>query len=101
MFLPRNFNVCDNHLMVSMDDSSYRLILIQARRTKSIFGPKVVHFPARNTEVNTKFANFEGLYFPHFTTFFAAKLYNFTNFNMLFLAVVMDFVLLAYIKISL
>jgi hypothetical protein len=30
---------------------------------------------------------------------FATKLCNFTNFNMLFLAVVMDFVLLAEIKI--
>jgi hypothetical protein len=36
---------------------------------------------------NTKFANFVGLYFPHFTTIR-------NNFNMLFLAVLMDFVVL-------
>jgi hypothetical protein len=30
---------------------------------------------------------------------FATKLCNFTNFNMLFVAMVMDFVLLAYLKI--
>ena len=35
-----------------------------------------------------------------FIQHFAAKLCNFTNFNMLFLAVVMDFVLLAYVKIQ-
>jgi hypothetical protein len=44
---------------------------------------------------NIKFANFPGLYFPHFTTFRNRTLGNFTNFNMLFLAVVMDFVFLA------
>ena len=40
----------------------------------------------------TKFANFAGLYFPYFTTF-ATKLCHSTNFNILFLAVVKDFVL--------
>jgi hypothetical protein len=35
----------------------------------------------RVIQINTKFSNFAGLYFPHFTTF-----RNFTNFNMLFLA---------------
>jgi hypothetical protein len=32
------------------------------------FGPKVVHFPVMAVR-NTKFANFAGRYFPHFTTF--------------------------------
>ena len=50
-------------------------------------------FP-RVIQINTKFSNFTRLYFPHFKHF-AAKLCNFTNFTMLFLAVVMDFVLLA------
>jgi hypothetical protein len=62
------------------------------------FGPKVVHFPARNKKLQTKFTNFVGLYFSHFTKF-RNQLFDFTNFNMLFLAVVMDFVLLAEIKI--
>ena len=49
----------------------------------------------------TKFSKFEVLYFPHFSLqHFATKLCNFTNFRMLFLAVVMDFVLLTQIKIS-
>jgi hypothetical protein len=42
-----------------------------------------------------KFADFAGLYIFRILQHFAAKLCNFTNFNMLFLAVVMDFVLLA------
>ena len=42
-----------------------------------------------------KFANFARLYFPQFAT----KLSNFTNFKMLFQAVVKDFVRLAWIKI--
>ena len=57
------------------------------------FGPKVVDFPARNT-CKLIPNNFVGLYFPHFTTFRNQTL-QFTNFNMLFLSVVMDFVLLA------
>ena len=43
-----------------------------------------------------KYTKFKGLYFPHFTTF---RDRNFTNFKMLFVAVVMDFVRLALIKI--
>ena len=46
-------------------------------------------------QINTKFGNFVGLYFPHYLQHFTTKLCNFTNFNMLFLVVVMDFVLLA------
>ncbi len=49
------------------------------------------------TTSDTEFAKFAGLYFSHFTTF--CDSFAFTNFKMLFLAVVMDFVLLAYIKI--
>ena len=38
-----------------------------------------------------KFANFTGLYFPHFTMFcIATKLHNFTKFRMLFSAVLMN-----------
>jgi hypothetical protein len=47
---------------------------------------------ARNTKVY-KFANFEGLYFPYFT-WFRNKLCNITNSKTLFLAVVIDFVVL-------
>jgi hypothetical protein len=46
-------------------------------------------------QINTKFANFAGIYFPHFITFRNQTLQS-TNFNMLFLAVVMVFVILAY-----
>jgi hypothetical protein len=50
-----------------------------------------VHFPLRNIQISTKFANFVRLYFPRLILqHFAAKLCNFTNFNMLFLAVVHD-----------
>ena len=52
------------------------------------FEPKVVQISARNTKIQ----NLQGYIFrvlQHFTT----KLCNFTNFKMLFLAVVMDFVL--------
>ena len=74
-----------------MDDSSYRKILIETRRTKSVttarksmlnlaklradkittFGAKVVILSARICVIQkyTKFANFAWLYFPHFTTF--------------------------------
>jgi hypothetical protein len=48
----------------------------------------------RVIEITTKFANFAWLYF-RILQHFAARLCNFTNLNMLFLAVVMDFVLLA------
>jgi DNA-directed RNA polymerase len=51
-------------------------------------------FP-RVIQIDTKFANFAGLYFPHFTTFRGQTLQFYYNFNMLFLAVVRDFVLLA------
>ena len=47
----------------------------------------------------TKFANFASVYFPYFTTF-ATKLGNFTNFNMLFLAVVKDLDFFAKMKIQ-
>ncbi len=49
-------------------------------------GSKVVQTSARNAKNDTKFA---GCIFRTFAT----KLCNFTNFKMLFLAVVMDFVL--------
>jgi hypothetical protein len=54
----------------------------------------VVHFPMSNTN-EYKICKFrKAIYFPHFTTF-RNQTCNFTNFNMLFLAVVMDCVLLA------
>jgi hypothetical protein len=65
-----------------------------ARENAPHLGRKWYKFPCV-MQINTKFANFAGLYFPHFVT----ELCKFTNFNMLFLAVVMDFVLLAQIKI--
>ena len=40
-----------------------------AKLCKMTFGPNVLHFPARIIQINTKFANFIALYFPHFTTF--------------------------------
>ena len=46
----------------------------------------------------TKFANFASVYFPYFTTF--RQLGSFTNFNMLFLAVVKDFAFFAKMKIQ-
>ena len=46
-------------------------------------------------QIYTKFANFTGLHFPHFTT-----IRNFTHLKMLFPAMVMDLVLLVKIKIS-
>jgi hypothetical protein len=55
-------------------------------------------FP-RVIQLNTKLANFEWLYFAHFTTFRNQTLqFYYCNFN-IFLAVVMDFVLFAEIKI--
>jgi membrane-anchored protein YejM (alkaline phosphatase superfamily) len=56
----------------------------------SILGPNVVAISARNT----KFANFARLYFPHFTTF-RNQTFQFTNFSVLFLAVVIYLHLLA------
>ena len=47
-----------------------------------------LHFSAHNTEY-TKFAKFTGLYFPHFT-YFATSLRHFTEFRMLFSAVLMN-----------
>ena len=53
--------------------SSHILYIFVLRAIKiTIFEPEVVIFPACNTSTNiqyTKFANFAGLYFPHFTTF--------------------------------
>ena len=59
-------------------------------KMRKIFGPKVVHFPVR-TQINTKFANFLRIYIPRFITFRNQTL----QFLQYFLAVVMDFVLLA------
>jgi hypothetical protein len=56
----------------------------------TIFGPNVVGISARNTKVY-KICKFARLYFPHFAT----KFCNFTNFSMLFLAVVIYWHLLA------
>jgi hypothetical protein len=50
-------------------------------------------------QINTKFENFAGLYFSAFYNISQAKFCNFTNFNMLFPAVVMEFIILARIKI--
>ena len=47
----------------------------------------------------TKFENVAGLYFPHSTTFSETKLSNFTNFRMLFNAVVMNFPISTFFKI--
>ena len=60
----------------------------------TVFEPKVVIFTARNTNIY-KIANFTGLYFLHLAT----NLYSFTHSKTLFLVVVLDFVLLALIKI--
>ena len=61
------------------------------------FRPKVVHFPVRIIQIQNLQIS-QGYIFL-ILQHFAAKLCNFTNFNMLFLAVVMDFVPLALIKI--
>jgi hypothetical protein len=58
------------------------------------FGPKVVHFPVRDTNSIQNLQISQGYIF-RILQHFATKLCNFTNFNMLFLAVVMEFVLLA------
>ena len=50
------------------------------------------------TQKYTKFANFASVYFP-ILPHFATKLSNFTNFKMLILAVVKDFVLFAEMRI--
>ena len=62
----------------------------------SITQGKVIHcmemaitFAVRNTKVYTKFANFTGLYFPH--SYFSSKLHNFTQFRMLFPAMLINF----------
>jgi hypothetical protein len=55
-------------------------------------------FPRVNTNLN-KIVQISQGYIFLILHHFATKLCNFTNFNMLFLAVVMDFVLLAQIKI--
>jgi hypothetical protein len=56
-------------------------------------GSKVVQNPVRK-QINTKFANCAGVYVTHFTTFRGQTFY-----SMVFLPVVMDFILLAEIKI--
>ena len=56
------------------------------------FGPNVVHFPARNINLHNKNLQISQGYIFRILQHFATKLCNFTNFNMLFLAVVMDFV---------
>ena len=75
-----------------MKFANFRYTFVLRAVKINIFEPKVVIFPARNIEIYIQ--NSQGYIFlilQHFT----AKLCNFTNFNMLFLAVVMDFVLLA------
>ena len=65
------------------------------------FGAKVVEISVRNTKVYKirEICRAISLYIRAISyrilQYFATKLRNFTNFNMLFLAVVMDFVLLA------
>ena len=76
----RNVVKCGNIALRNLQILS-SIDLYYAREKCTTFWPKVVHFPILQ----------------HFAT----KLCNFTNFNTLFLAVVMDFVLLAEIKISL
>jgi hypothetical protein len=71
------------------------LYLSYARENATTFGRNVVHFPVRNTIYLIVAQGYIFRILQHF----AAKRCNFTNSNMLFLAVVMDFVLLAYIKI--
>jgi hypothetical protein len=71
--------------------------LYHARENAPLSAQMWCIFP-RVIQINTKFANFAGYIF-RILQQFATKLCNFTNFNMLFLAVVMDFVLLALIKI--
>jgi hypothetical protein len=58
---------------------------------KWLFLPRVI-------QIYTKFANFTSLYFLHFTIL-ATNLCSFTYSKMLFLAVVLDFILFALIKI--
>ena len=88
-----------------MDDSSYRLyinldkkneikmpmFLYYVRTFQPFSAQKWLLFKRVIQKHYTKFANFALLYFPHFTTF-RDKPCNFTNFKMLFLAVVVDFV---------
>ena len=57
------------------------------------------HFVVSVIQKCTKFANFASVYFPYFTTF-RHQTWQFTNFNMLFLAVV-DFDFFAKMKIQL
>ena len=69
-----------------ISDSSYRLNFDLGKKNE------IHHYSYKDIiHKYTKFAKFVGLYFPHFAT----KLCNFTNFKLLFLAIVMDFVLLA------
>jgi hypothetical protein len=62
----------------------------------TIFGPNVVGISARNTKVYKLCELCKARYFPHFTTFRnqTLQLY-FTNFSMLFLAIVIYLHLLA------
>ena len=60
----------------------------------STFGSKVVQISVRNTKVYKMREICRAIIF-RILQHFATKLCNFTNFKMLFLAVVMDFVLLA------
>jgi hypothetical protein len=61
---------------------------------RTTFGLNVVHFP-RVMQIKIQNLQISQGYIFSILQHSAAKLCNFTNFNMLFLAVVMDFVLLA------
>ena len=53
----------------------------------------------QNGRLPVNFKNFASVYFPYFTTF-RHQTWQFTNFNMLFLAVVKDFDFFAKMKIQ-
>jgi hypothetical protein len=44
-------------------------IFVLRAKNKNHFWLKNGYFYRRNTNISTKFTNFTGLYFPHFTTF--------------------------------
>ena len=79
-----------------MDDLRFRKIF-NLGITKDISGEKLSKFSYQFTHVIQKYTNLPTLkgYIFHILQHFATKLCNITNFKMLLLAVVIDFILLA------
>ena len=69
-------------------------VFVLHAKVLTTFGSKVVIFSARNTKIQ-KNVQTSHCYIFLILQHFATKLCNFTNLKMLFLAVVIDFVLLA------